>query len=273
MTRVEREANLVRLCRELQEYSLTQAPPPAVQVLGQAERLSASLFLANSSSRRNFARICDTGFIACQDVLAAMGAVSLDPLGCETVLGTTGDVFFYLAPFRFPSTACGFLFAGTLENEHADDGVGTPFDSGGLHQHFERADPVEPARAFLGRHELPVPQHRQYLERSMRFLFHTPEDYVEEVQPFNPGPLGISCGDSRRWTHEVRIPGRVFVRTGHLQAVFASRSLVATSRPVENLFKWCSTEGVDNIAFDHPSGDDFEELRRQSLEYVRSRLY
>ena len=89
----------------------------------------------------------------------------------------------------------------------------------------------------------------------------------------SPQGLGFSGGDCRRWTHEVRIPERVFIRTGHLQAVLAARSLVGASRPVEDLFNWCANEGADTIAFDHPSGDDFEELRRQCLEYIRKQIY
>ena len=107
----------------------------------------------------------------------------------------------------------------------------------------------------------------------MRFLFRAPEDYVEGVDPVAPGPLGLSGGDCRRWTHEVRVPGRVHLRTNYIQAVFASRSVVAAHRPVEDLFKWCSREGVDRVAFDHPAGADFAELRRQSLDYIRSKIY
>ncbi len=107
----------------------------------------------------------------------------------------------------------------------------------------------------------------------MQFLFRTPEDYVEDREPVAPGPLGLSGGDSRRWTHEIRVPGRVYLRTNHLQAVFASRSVVAANRPVEDLFKWCAGEGVDRVTFDHPAGDDFAELSRQSLDYIRARIY
>lgn len=273
MSRVQREENLARLCNELKKYSFTQLPPPAVQVAGRAKKLSGALFLANSSSRRNFALICSAGFIASQEYRRAINGVPVNALTAESALGTTGDVFFYLAPFRYPNTSCGLLFSGTLESDHTDDGIGTPFDSGGLHRHLIRTDPSEPSRTFLTRHELPVPQHREYLEHSMRSLFLSPEDYVEGIEPFASGPIGFSGGDSRRWTHEVRIPERVFIRTGHLQAVMAARSLVGASRPVEDLFKWCANEGADTIAFDHPSGDDFEELRRQCLEYIRKQIY
>jgi hypothetical protein len=274
MSRVDREANLARLCQDLRDYSRTQVPRPAEQTPGLAERLSKSVFLANSSKPEKFEAICSTGYIASLEFLAR-GGEPVDPLKCEAVLGTSGDVFFYLAPFRYPRTACGLLFSGTLEDEHQDDGVGTPFDSGGLHRHLRRRDPLEPARTFLDRHELPIPQHREYLENSMRFLFRSPKDYVEGIGPFSPGPLGLSSGDedSRRWTHEVRLPGRVFLRSGHLQAVFASRSVIGASRPVEELFKWCAREGVDNIPFDNPSGDDFGELKRRCLEYMKEHIY
>jgi hypothetical protein len=288
MSRIQREANLDRMCKELQDYSLTQVPPPADQIPGLARRLSESIFLANSSTPDNFARICSAecaipgaagprgGFIASQKFLSVMNGVPVNPLKCEAAMGTSGDVFFYLAPFRYPRTACGLLFSTTLENGHRDDGVGTPFDSGGLHRHLTRTNPSESARTFLERHELPIPQHRQYLAYSLQFLFGSPEDYIEGNEPLNPGPLGLAEGDTRgrppdprRWTHEVRLPDRVFVRTGHLQAVFAPSYLVKARRPIRDLFKWCDNEGVDTITFGHPSGEDCSELRRQCLEYMR----
>jgi len=46
--------------------------------------------------------------------------------------GNEDSVFFYVAPFRYPNTGCGLLFAATLESAHRDDGAATPFDSGWL---------------------------------------------------------------------------------------------------------------------------------------------
>lgn len=136
-----------------------------------------------------------------------------------------------------------------------------------------RQDAAEPLQDFLRRHELPVPDHREYLEHAMNSLFTAPEDYLEGRGPVAAGPLGLEGGDSRRWTHEVRIPERVLVRTSPLQAVFAPGSLVGKNRAVEDLFKWCDAEGVDVVKYDHPENGDFDELRRTCLEYIQKQLF
>jgi hypothetical protein len=238
-----------------------------------AEKLSRWLFLANSASRKRFSSICQTGFISSQQRLARAAGIPPNPSNAEAALGTSDQVFFYLASFRYPTTSCGLLFSGTLELEETDEGVATPFDSGALHAHLTRPNPAESASDFLARHNLPIPDHRQYLERSLRLLFHAPEDYLNGVDPHTPGPLGLTSGDARRWTHEVRIPDRVFLRTNHLQAVFAARPVVAASRDTQALFKWCANEGVDTVTFDQIKDREFVELEAQSLEYLRKRLY
>jgi hypothetical protein len=83
MSRVQREENLARLCREIQNI-----PAPIDQLPDRAKKLSESLFLANSST-----------------------------------------------------------FATTLEADRADDGIATPFVSGGLIRPIQRTDPSEPCVA------------------------------------------------------------------------------------------------------------------------------
>jgi hypothetical protein len=267
MSRVQREENLTRLCREIQNI-----PAPIDQLSDRAKKLSESLFLANSSTKGNFAEISKSWQIASKRRVAADGGVPVSPTCCESILGTANDVFFYVAPFRYPHTSCGLLFATTLEADRADDGIATPFDSGGLIRPIERSGASEPVHAFLARHELPIPQHRLYLEHSLRLTFRSPEDYLDSNDRL-ANPLGLSGGDSRMWTHEVRIPERVHLRAGHLQAAFASTSAIGASRPIETLFAWCERQGVDTIVFENPAGDDFDQLRRQSLEYIRRRVY
>jgi hypothetical protein len=268
------ETNLARLCHELEIYAESQNSPGLKQSPGASKRLSRALFLANSSSRTTFPLICESGSLVSQEIAAKMKGIAVNPNTCEAIMGTEGDVFFYVGPFRYPSTACGLLFATTLENIQTDEGAAAPFDSGGLLHHIMRSDPNEPPREFLSRHELPIPQHREYLEHSLRLTFGSPTDYVDGVEPLLAGALGLSGGDSRRWTHEVRLPNRVYIRTAHLQAVFATRTVVVEpTGAVERLFKWCARQGVDTVAFDHPKNGNFEELRRQSIEYIRRKLY
>jgi hypothetical protein len=139
---------------------------------------------------------------------------------------------------------------------------------------FGRLDPSETPVEFLLRHELPIPQHRTYLALWMDITFAQPEDYANGQSPRLTGPLGLTGGDERRWTHEVRIPDRVPVRGGHLQAVFAPVARVAVDRGIRALFQWCTRAGVDTVTIDTPAGDDFAELQRQCRAYMRrKKLY
>jgi hypothetical protein len=273
MGRSESTANLSHLCRALENYASADGAEPVNKPCEVADRLSGALYLAHSTSDANFSDICRCGHLSSAERLAAERSTPLKPSCAELVLGTAGCVFFYISPFRFPSTGCGLLFAKSLEARHSEHGAASPFDSGGLIRAFNRTDVAEPPRHFLSRHELPIPEHRGYLGRSMSFLFLKPEHYVEGVDPYRPGPIGLTGGDQRRWTHEVRIPGRVFVRGSDLQAVFAPRSRVAADPEIGDLFQWCMREGVDRILLDTPRRDDFEALRRECVAYVRRKLY
>jgi hypothetical protein len=273
MSRHQWQANLDGLCRSLEDYAKENGIGVPNPSSGAASRLSDSLYLAHSTFAKSFRSICDSGFIYSAASLAAARGESLAPACTEVVLGTAGSVFFYVSPFRYPNTTCGLLFAKSLESHLHDAGVATPFDSGGLLEWLARPDPAEPPRDFLARHELPIPEHRRYLGLSMAVLFDKPGDYFEGTDPLWPGPIGLTGGDHRRWTHEVRIPDRVFVRGSHLQAVFATTAQVARDPAVRSLFQWCEGEGVDRVAFATPRGNDFEALRRECLDYIRQRLY
>jgi len=272
MGRNQWKANLDELCRSLEDYAKTNPPEVPGQPSAMAAHLSDPLYLANSASDANFSAICASGYLFSAARLAPFGR-SLAPTCPGVVLGTTGSVFFYVSPFRYPHTGCGLLFAHTLELHYENEGVATPFDSGALVKKFTRRNPAESPQEFLSRHELPIPEHRRYLCQCMDALFHKPEDYVDGSDPRRPGPIGLDGGDQRRWTHEVRVPDRVAVRGSHLQAVFAPRNRVAADPAVEDLFKWCATEGVDHMSFDTPRGDDFEALRQKCRDYIRRKLY
>ena len=237
-----------------------------------AVRLSHSLYLAHSTASDKFSRICGAGRLLSPTQLALRRGEDPAPDSVEVLLETADSVFFYVSPFRYPPTGCGLLFARSLEEYHMDDGVATPFDSGGLVDYFTWPDPAEPVREFLSRHELPVPDHRQYLGISLATLFDKPADYIEGSEPRWPGPISLMGGDRRRWTHEVRIPREVWIRTGHLQAVFAPISRATADPEINRLFEWCKSEGVDRISFKTARGDDFEALRRECVKYIYSKL-
>jgi hypothetical protein len=271
MSQLQRKANLNRLCEELDAYSASQVPPPPTHPSPLAEKLSNSLFLSNSSTPETFAHICQSRTLFSRERLASQG-IPVKPGRAEVAMGTANCVFFYLAPFRYPRSACGLLFAGSLESERSPEATATPFDSGALHTHFKRTDPFEAAQTFLARHDLPIPDHRVYLQRSLRLLFRSPEDYLNRIDPLSAGPLGLSGGDSRRWTHEVRIPDSVSVAT-HLQAAFASHSVIAADRNIQSLFEWCEREGIDAERFHAREGLEFVDLESRSIDYLRKRIY
>lgn len=160
MSRLRWEANQAQLLRRLEVYAATNGiarsgqPPDAVK-LGQ------SMYLAHSTASDNFSEICAAGRLLSAIQLAVVRGEALKPDAVEALLGTAGFVFFYVAPFQYPKTGCGLLFARSLEEYYRDDGVATPFDSGALVDVFTRPDPAEPPREFLARHELPVPDHRE----------------------------------------------------------------------------------------------------------------
>src|ERR1035437_9613949 len=174
MSRHQWQANLDGLCRSLEDYAKQNGIGVPNPSSGAAARLSDSLYLAHSTSGEKFSDLCASGYLASAASLASARNESLAPGCAEVVLGTVGAVFFYVSPFRYPQTGCGFLFAKTLESPRSDDGVATPFDSGGLLGRFTRSDPAELPRAFLARHGLPIPEHRRYLGLCMAVLFDKP---------------------------------------------------------------------------------------------------
>ena len=220
--------------------------------------------------------VCESGYLKSMTLLTNEGITNMRPDSAEVLLGTCDAVFFYVGPFCYPATNCGLLFSASIENEHGPDGASaTPFDSGGLAKHLSwPSKGLETAREFFERHELPVPEHREYLRESLQCLFAHPEDYLDsDPESIHSGPIGLAGGDRRRWTHEVRIPGRITLRSPYLRAVFASRNRVRVVTEMEELFNWCLEHGVDRRMFDAPEGDEFAGLRRECLEYLRETIY
>lgn len=194
--------------------------------------------------------------------------------GCaEEALGTSNDIFFSVGPFRYPSTACGILFSHSIESEHVDTAKATPFDSGGLVHRLGWPDADEPVSTYLARHELPAVDHRQYLSHTLTALFPSPKDYREGTDPLHPSPLGLTGGDARAWTHEVRLPGRVMLWGNlHLQALFL-KATVANDPNVEAMLTWCQRDGIDVIYLPAERDGDFTVLQRRCRQYLREKLY
>jgi hypothetical protein len=146
---------------ELRQSRPACGSPPALRDGNAIEQFPLPRKL---SFRGQLSAICASGYLSSPVRLGR----PLPPKCPEVILGTAGSVFFYLSPFRYPNTGCGLLFAHSLELEHKDDGLATPFDSGGLLKNLTRHNPAESPQDFLARHELPIPEHRRYLCRSPR---------------------------------------------------------------------------------------------------------
>jgi hypothetical protein len=182
MSRPRYEANLKELQGRMEAYAREngiEVPDPAPD----AVRLSHSLYLAHSTASDEFSKICGAGRLLSATQLALRGGKAPKPGSVKVLLGTADSVFFYVAPFRYPNPGCGLLFTRSLEEHHMDDGVATPFDSGGLVDYFAWPDPAEPVREFLSRHELPIPDHREYLRVALGVVFEKPMDYIEGSEP------------------------------------------------------------------------------------------
>jgi hypothetical protein len=237
-----------------------------------ASRISSSIPLAHSTADANFVKICSGNKrLLSPAALDAAGIRSLDPACVEKTLQTAKFAFLYAAPFAFPSSGCGLLFAKELEAQHSEDGFATSFDSGGLVHKYQRVDMAEPPHTFFRRHEIPIPDHRKYLERSLTLLFSVPADYLDGKAPVHPGPVGLAGGDRRRWCHEVRIPGEVAIRSTHLRAIFIPRR-VGLVRSVKSLAKWCRQEGFDVVQYAADRNNDFAKLRKACISYLRQRI-
>lgn len=265
------DENLARLCGNLETDARNQGFSGAISP--SAAALSEGLFLAHSTADAKFAKICESGSLLSAARLEAIGLRPLRSDCAEVILGTQDQVFFFVAPFRYPNTGCGLLFSRTLEEEAGAKGASTPFDSGGLIGKLGRPDSSEPVLDFFRRHELPTPAHRRHLAMSMSWLFDQPHDYIEGRGPNRPHPMGLTGGNGRRWTHEVRIPQRVNIQGSHLEAVFAPAARIVQDPAIEALFDWCRREGVQRIILDTPREDDFGALQRECLDYIRRRLY
>ena len=181
-------------------------------------------------------------------------------------MGTGNCVFLFAAPFRYPSTECGFLFKRTLEDANRDKGAASPFDSGAIDKVYKRPNPAR----FLSEHELPIPEHRELLRESLERLFEDPWHYVEGEAPRCVSHFGLEGGDARRYTHEVRILDKVSVKN-NLEAVFLVRGRAAEPK-IEKYLEWCEDSDVHYEEISTPRRGEFRAIKRACERYIRRKL-
>lgn len=255
-------ANLERLSSELETDSGARFAASESR-LARAKLFGDQVHLSHATSSGSFAAICESGSIFSPGSLLKRG-VRVSRPETEIFMGTEFHLCLYAAPFRYPNTTSGFLFRGQLESVHSESGVSSPFDSGSLAHHVEITDGTHP-QEFLCRHELPIPGHRQYLTQSLCRLFQEPEDYLyADRGPSHPSPLPLRGGDSRRWTHEVRIPDQLAIKSAELAAVFVVRENLVNAA-VRKFLIWCEAQ---NIHIEELERGDFHFLRDRSVALI-----
>lgn len=269
--RPDRQANLAARLAELDEYSAAEAVCRARSTMSNSvgDRIARSMPLGHSRGAAAFQRIAKGGAILSRDHLQQSGT-SIEGGEAERVLGTTGDVFTYAGPFRYPGTSCGFIFRPTIETTRATDSVATPFDSGAILHHLRPHDTTSQQKLFLSQYELPVPDYRVYMSRLLCTLFASPWDYIDGVDPDVRGPITVEGGDTRRWTFEVRFEKELSLM-GALAAVVLPVALAA-DLPTE-IAVW-KREGVRVKYYltPEPSETSWKFLHEASVSYLREIL-
>ena len=255
--------NLERLLHDAPERPKTRGD-------SMDEILAWSMPLSHATGASSFRTALQEGMLLSFPKLVEAGRElprSVESPRVETILGTENFVFTYAAPFRYPSTDCGFLFRAEVEQLRSDAAVATPFDSGATVKYLRPRDSKEEQVAFVRTHELPVPEYRRLLARMLAGCFDSPWDYIHGQDPAELWPIPVEGGDQRRWTFEVRFQD-VLELQHHLIAVFLPEN-VATEVDILSLLERWEAEGIDVV--EYLSWEDLEtgaELFRHCAEYV-----
>ncbi len=198
------------------------------------------------------------------------------PGAAEAKLDTVDDVFLYAGAFSYPATECGFLFVPSVEVDHRNDGVATPFDSGALASMsvVQAPTPCQDGVAFVRDHELPVSDYRGLLasiiadySRSAEAYLDRPDDFACACGTLRGHPFGLTGGDRRAATFEVRIPQRVPLQSPHLRAVFVRKGFAVAG--LHQLF----AQGISIVCYEADEGSDFfHALRTTCISFIQEHL-
>ena len=271
--------NLQRLGDELDAHADTHGRAGSDPALCNA--VADGMFLAHSTGADAFAKMCHTRVILSAKELAYQGLRPLRDDSTEVRLGTEGDVFLYVGPFRRPDKDCGFLFRCELESDNKNSAVAVPFDTGALINYLLPGQTDTQRRTFIERHEMPAPEYRGYLGKCLEVLFTEPSHYLDKTGPSIPLPYAFQPGgDERRWTFEVRVAETVSLPQ-HLEAVFVPIGLVGgdlqdpNAGSVREFLAWCKTKGISIEYYSSAKAshaEDFAMLQRKCVTYIRDKF-
>ena len=261
----QRLANLNRLSK-----SFTSHCPPSSVRSSAAQNLAVKLPLSHAAPLGKLKQILDS------KALLSQVQVGTPPRAAESILETTDDVFLYIGAFSYPGTECGFLFVPSIESGRQVDAIATPFDSGALASNKGITLPAHytDGVTFVRDHEMPVSDYRSILSRVIADYTADPSNYLSEPDSFTCAcgasrehPFGLSGGDCRAGTFEVRIPQRVPLRPPHLRAVFVRKGYELAE--LSELFALGVT--IERYEADSEA-DFFHALRSACISFIQEHL-
>ena len=236
-----------------------------------ADRIAYMLPISTATSIANASKIIESRRLYSKKRLIEMGlSKKKGKKTPEEIFGTDRAVFFFCAPFAYPDTDCGFLFKPEIENVFSNHATTSPFDSGGLLEKFTINSSDKDPVSFLKNHLLPPVDHRKLLCESLMYLFAAPLDYIYGDDPIRNGPIPLSGGDRRRWTHEVRIEKDISIEK-HLEAVFVPINRTI-EKNLEIFLTKCKYEKIPVKKFVAPTHGKFEALKMECIDYLEDIL-
>lgn len=278
MSPTDLNANLVRLRGELLKHrDLCNACLSRHNTsLGQAIPLAMNLPLSLATSSDALESIWGAQTIKSQrDLNGGLSKKKSDgSYTDEVILHTDDDVFFFAGPFRYPvnSGPCGLIFSPEIESKLSNRKIATPFDSGGLLNHFKPLNTSLTPIEFVRANEMPVPDYRTYLGEFIATTFHEPTDYLhDDNAPACDTPMLVKSkdpnADARQWTFEVRCQGPVPM-DAPLMAIIIERALAQSGDWAEDMMMVLKSRGVVFTLFDTVDGSDWEILKEQGQKFL-----
>lgn len=183
---------------------------------------------------------------------------------------TLDDVFFYLAPIRFPTGApAGILLKREIDAERTD-ACTCPFDTGALEQYFTLPG-TESLTSKIATYEVPVEKAGGVLRMWSTVCYDDARSYLDGKEIDCSSPIGVTLMDGcdcRAWTFETRFPGEVDLNPAFIEAIFLGKRRI-TSDEISDLASWAREQ---NILYSYRATgndeQDFKTLKLLSRDYI-----